>query len=167
MIAYGKLAQLLGSTPLQLPGRDLINLSGLTVCGAGLAAFLDPSLAASVSSDPEAVRLASLSVASVVSGLLGLHLTASIGGADMPVVITVLNSYSGWALVAEGFMLKAPLLTEVGALIGFSGAILTLIMCVAMNRNIVSVVLGGAGTTTGGSGGSGEVKEIEGEVTTG
>eukprot|EP00518_Triparma_eleuthera_P013087 CAMPEP_0182477666 /NCGR_PEP_ID=MMETSP1319-20130603/31229_1 /TAXON_ID=172717 /ORGANISM="Bolidomonas pacifica, Strain RCC208" /LENGTH=1074 /DNA_ID=CAMNT_0024678923 /DNA_START=109 /DNA_END=3330 /DNA_ORIENTATION=- len=165
MIAYGKLAQLLDSAPLQLPGRDAINLSGLALCGAGLAAFLDPSLAASVSSDPETVRLASLALASAVSGLLGLHLTASIGGADMPVVITVLNSYSGWALVAEGFMLKTPLLTEVGALIGFSGAILTLIVCEAMNRSVVSVILGGAGTST--SSGSGQAKEIEGEVTTG
>merc|ERR1719197_804432 len=81
-----------------------------------------------------------------LSGALGLHMTASIGGADMPVVITVLNSYSGWALCAEGFMLDKPILTTVGALIGSSGAILTHIMCVAMNRNIVSVLLGGFGT---------------------
>merc|ERR1719240_800988 len=81
-----------------------------------------------------------------LSGALGLHMTASIGGADMPVVITVLNSYSGWALCAEGFMLDKPLLTTVGALIGSSGAILTHIMCVAMNRNIMSVLLGGFGT---------------------
>merc|ERR550537_215943 len=97
-----------------------------------------------------------------LSGALGWHMTASIGGADMPVVITVLNSYSGWALCAEGFMLDKPLLTTVGALIGSSGAILTHIMCVAMNRNISSVLLGGYGTD---STGTGEAMVFEGEAT--
>merc|ERR1712159_374200 len=97
-----------------------------------------------------------------MSGALGLHMTASIGGADMPVVITVLNSYSGWALWAEGFMLDKPMLTVVGALIGSSGAILTHIMCVAMNRDIVSVLLGGYGTS---STGTGEAMVFEGEAT--
>merc|ERR1719197_76778 len=97
-----------------------------------------------------------------LSGALGLHMTASIGGADMPVVITVLNSYSGWALCAEGFMLDKPILTTVGALIGSSGAILTHIMCEAMNRDISSVLLGGFGTrATGG----GEAFVYEGEMT--
>ena len=91
-------------------------------------------------------NLAALGGMFALSGGLGWHMTASIGGADMPVVITVLNSYSGWALCAEGFMLDKPVLTTVGALIGSSGAILTHIMCVAMNRNIVSVLLGGFGT---------------------
>jgi NAD(P) transhydrogenase len=101
-----------------------------------------------------------------LSGTLGWHMTASIGGADMPVVITVLNSYSGWALCAEGFMLDQPLLTTVGALIGSSGAILTHIMCVAMNRNITSVLLGGFGTssTVVGSGASAAAMP-EGEAT--
>ena len=89
-------------------------------------------------------------------------MTASIGGADMPVVITVLNSYSGWALCAEGFMLDKPILTTVGALIGSSGAILTHIMCVAMNRDIVSVLLGGYGTSATGGG---EAMVFEGEAT--
>jgi H+-translocating NAD(P) transhydrogenase len=164
LVAYGKLSQLLSSTALSLPGRDAINLAGLATVLAGLASFLSPDILSALSSDPEQIRLASLAVATVVSGALGFHLTASIGGADMPVVITVLNSYSGWALVAEGFMLKAPLLTEVGALIGFSGAILTLIMCDAMNRSVLSVILGGAGTKSGGGGGA--AMEFDGTVTT-
>merc|ERR1719421_2680992 len=97
-----------------------------------------------------------------LSGALGLHMTASIGGADMPVVITVLNSYSGWALCAEGFMLNKPMLTTVGALIGSSGAILTWIMCEAMNRDIASVLLGGFGTR---STSTGEAMVFEGEPT--
>merc|ERR1712048_1334584 len=90
--------------------------------------------------------LPSLLACTAVAGALGVHLTASIGGADMPVVITVLNSYTGWALCAEGFLLGNSVLAQVGALIGFSGAILTWIMCEAMGRDIVSVILGGAGT---------------------
>ena len=106
--------------------------------------------------------LAALGGALGTSGALGWHMTASIGGADMPVVITVLNSYSGWALCAEGFMLDMPILTTVGALIGCSGAALTKIMCDAMNRDIVSVLLGGYGTkATGG----GEAMKFEGETT--
>merc|ERR1719310_1039355 len=96
--------------------------------------------------------MACLGGTSLLSGALGFHMTASIGGADMPVVITVLNSYSGWALCAEGFMLDKPLLTTVGALIGSSGAILTHIMCVAMNRDIFNVLLGGYGTSSTGTG---------------
>merc|ERR1719377_142833 len=79
----------------------------------------------------------------VVSMLMGVHLVDSVGGGDMPVCITVLNSYSGWALVAEGFLLKSPILTVVGSLIGCSGAILTKIMCDAMNRDILNVIFGG------------------------
>lgn len=94
VVAFGKLAELLDSKALSLPGRDQLNLGMLGVCILGMAAFLNPGLISAV--DPETVQLASLGVAAAVSSVLGWHLTASIGGADMPVVITVLNSYSGW-----------------------------------------------------------------------
>jgi NAD(P) transhydrogenase len=164
LVAFGKLSGMMDSAPLQLPGRDQLNLGMLGACVLGMGAFLSPELASSLASmDAETLQLGSLGIAAVVSSVLGWHLTASIGGADMPVVITVLNSYSGWALCAEGFLLNNALLAQVGALIGFSGAILTWIMCEAMGRNIVSVILGGAGTEVKPVG---EAVEIEGEVTT-
>jgi H+-translocating NAD(P) transhydrogenase len=95
--------------------------------------------------DPTMAAVA-LATGVMSSGTLGLHMTHSIGGADMPVVITLLNSYSGWALCAEGFILDQPLLTVVGALIGSSGAFLTRVMCEAMNRSLGNVILGGFGT---------------------
>jgi NAD(P) transhydrogenase len=122
LVAFGKLSGMMSSAPLKLPVRDQLNLGMLSVSLAGMAAFLNPALADGlVQMDPESLRLASLGMVAVVSSFLGWHLTASIGGADMPVVITVLNSYSGWALCAEGFLLDDPLLAQVGALIGFSG----------------------------------------------
>lgn len=160
MIAYGKLSGMMSSKALNLPGRDYLNLGMLSLSAMGMASFLNPDLLAGF--DPESVRLGSMALVGGLSSLLGLHLTASIGGADMPVVITILNSYSGWALCAEGFLLGNSILSEVGALIGFSGAILTWIMCEAMGRDVVSVILGGAGTKPQQVG---EAQVIEGEIT--
>ncbi|XP_060810547.1 NAD(P) transhydrogenase, mitochondrial [Amyelois transitella] len=142
LVAYGKLQGSLSSAPLLLPGRHALNaalLAGSLGCGGALLAL------------PDAPGLPLLSAAAVLSGIQGLTLTAAIGGADMPVVITVLNSYSGWALCAEGFMLNNSLMTIVGALIGSSGAILSYIMCKAMNRSLPNVILGGYGVTSSGS----------------
>jgi len=154
LVAFGKLNGNLSSAPLSLPGRDLMNL------GMGIATF--GCMATLIANPSPAASLAAIGGMTALSGVLGWHMTASIGGADMPVVITVLNSYSGWALCAEGFMLNKPLLTTVGALIGSSGAILTHVMCVAMNRQIMSVLLGGFGTS---STGKGEAMVFTGEAT--
>jgi H+-translocating NAD(P) transhydrogenase len=122
IVAFGKLSGMMNSAPLKLPVRDQFNLAMVATSALGMAAFLNPALASSFADmDPETIRVVSLALVSVISSVLGWHLTASIGGADMPVVITVLNSYSGWALCAEGFLLNYPLLAQVGALIGFSG----------------------------------------------
>jgi NAD(P) transhydrogenase len=165
MVAFGKLAGKLSSKALSLPGRDQLNLGMLGISALGMAAFLNPSVLDTMASvNPDDLRLFSLALVAGISSILGAHLTASIGGADMPVVITVLNSYSGWALCAEGFLLGNSLLAQVGALIGFSGAILTWIMCEAMGRNIVSVILGGAGSAAPKP--TGESTVYEGEVTT-
>ncbi|KAK4879614.1 hypothetical protein RN001_007760 [Aquatica leii] len=144
LVAYGKLQGLLNSAPLLLPGRHYLNSAlMLANLAAGGALFYYPSMEAG---------LTALGATSLLSATMGATLTASIGGADMPVVITVLNSYSGWALCAEGFMLNNNLMTIVGALIGSSGAILSYIMCVAMNRSLPNVILGGYGTSSTGSG---------------
>lgn len=168
VVAFTKLSGMASSSPLVLPGRDQLNLGMIGILALGMAAFVDPSLGNSVAGidiSPEALQLSSISMAAAVSSVLGFHLVASIGGPDMPVVVTVLNSYSGWALVAEGFLLGNPLLCQVGALIGFSGAILTWIMCQAMGRSIFSVILGGAGTPTAAP--AGEAAVMEGEITIG
>lgn len=154
LVAFGKLDGRLDSAPLQLKARDQINMGlGAATLGAGAVVMGGPEVG---------VGMGALGSALTTSGVLGWHMTASIGGADMPVVITVLNSYSGWALCAEGFMLDMPVLTTIGALIGCSGAALTKIMCDAMNRDIISVILGGYGTKATGTG---EAMTFSGEAT--
>lgn len=140
LIAYGKLQGLLDSAPLMLPGRHALN-AGLLAANVGAMGYylMDPSYS---------IGLGMLGTTAALSGVMGVTLTMAIGGADMPVVITVLNSYSGWALCAEGFMLNNNLMTVVGSLIGASGAILSYIMCVAMNRSLPNVILGGFGTSS-------------------
>merc|ERR1711962_639380 len=154
LIAYGKLQGTLNSAPLMLPGRHAIN-AGLMAANVGAMGYYlaDPSMT---------VGMGMLGTTATLSGVMGVTLTMAIGGADMPVVITVLNSYSGWALCAEGFMLNNNLMTVVGSLIGASGAILSYIMCVAMNRSLPNVILGGFGT---GSTGTGKPMEITGTAT--
>lgn len=140
LVAYGKLQGVLNSAPLLLPGRHALNAGLLAASGGCMIPYmLDPSYTTGVTC---------LGSVSALSAVMGVTLTAAIGGADMPVVITVLNSYSGWALCAEGFLLNNNLLTIVGALIGSSGAILSYIMCVAMNRSLANVILGGFGTSS-------------------
>ncbi|KAF8447749.1 NAD(P) transhydrogenase beta subunit-domain-containing protein [Boletus edulis BED1] len=154
VVAFLKLAGKMGSRPLLLPGRHLIN-SGLL----GLNAL---TMAAFVTAAPTVPLVAAgyLGASTVLSFLKGFTTTAAIGGADMPVVITVLNAYSGFALVAEGFMLDNPLLTTIGSLIGVSGSILSYIMCVAMNRSLTNVLFGGIGTVA-----PSEATKIEGTIT--
>lgn len=157
--AFGKLHGVLKSAPLDLPNKNNIN----KILAAGNAAAGVLFLA---SGNPT-VGVACLAGSTAMAGGLGAHMTASIGGADMPVVITLLNSYSGYALVAEGFLLNNDLLTVVGALIGSSGAILSYIMCRAMNRSLANVILGGYQTTTKKVDGGGEVLEhVETDVST-
>merc|ERR550525_1762067 len=100
-----------------------------------------------------------LAATAALSSVMGVHLVGSVGGGDMPCCITVLNSYSGWALVAEGFLLNSPMLTTIGSLIGFSGAILTKIMCDAMNRDIMNVIFGGMAVVPKKPGAVEEVRE--------
>lgn len=140
LVAFGKLQGLLDSSPMLLPGRHVLN--------AGMAAGTVGAMVPYMMSNDMTLGLSMLGVTSSLSAIMGVTLTSAIGGADMPVVITVLNSYSGWALCAEGFMLNNNLMTIVGALIGSSGAILSYIMCKAMNRSLPNVILGGYGTSS-------------------
>jgi NAD(P) transhydrogenase subunit beta len=136
LVAFGKLRGTLGSKPLLLPGRHAINLLMVAGCVGLAASFLGA---------PPPAGLISLLGMTGISFLLGIHLVAAIGGGDMPVVVSLLNSYSGWAAAAAGFMLSNDLLIITGALVGSSGAILSIIMCRAMNRSIWNVVFGGFG----------------------
>jgi NAD(P) transhydrogenase subunit beta len=139
VVAFGKLQGLIGSRPLLLPGRHWANLGIVLV-----SAYLGVRFAGA---DHGVVT--DLCIMSALAGVLGVHLVMAIGGADMPVVVSMLNSYSGWAAAAAGFMLSNDLLIITGALVGSSGAILSYIMCRAMNRSIVSVIFGGFGADEG------------------
>ncbi|EGR1125573.1 Re/Si-specific NAD(P)(+) transhydrogenase subunit beta [Vibrio cholerae] len=134
IVAFGKLRGIIKSTPLNLPHKHKLNLAALVVSGLLLIHFVnvDGSVFA-------------LIVMTLIAFTFGYHLVASIGGADMPVVVSMLNSYSGWAAAAAGFMLANDLLIVTGALVGSSGAILSYIMCKAMNRSFISVIAGGFG----------------------
>ncbi|MFT7053406.1 MAG: NAD(P) transhydrogenase subunit beta [Psychromonas sp.] len=134
IVAYGKLSGKIKSTPLSLPGKNWINLAVLASSAFLLVGFVSSGLG-----------LTALIMMTIIALAFGWHLVASIGGADMPVVVSMLNSYSGWAAAATGFMLSNDLLIITGALVGSSGAILSYIMCKAMNRSFVSVILGGFG----------------------
>ncbi len=136
VIAFLKLRGSLSGKPLTLPGRHLLNLGLLLAC-----AYLGFMF---VGQDDQG-GLTWLLIMTGISGLIGIHLVLAIGGADMPVVVSMLNSYSGWAAAAAGFMLENDLLLVTGALVGSSGAILSYIMCSAMNRSFISVILGGFG----------------------
>ena len=134
VVAFGKLSGKINSKALMLPHRHKLNLAALIVSVLLMVAFL---------SEPE--NIFPVLIMTVIALAFGWHLVASIGGADMPVVVSMLNSYSGWAAAAAGFMLSNDLLIVTGALVGSSGAILSYIMCKAMNRSFISVIAGGFG----------------------
>ena len=155
VVAFGKLQGLIRSKPLLLPARHALNLAAVGACVILGVIFVTV----------EGPPLWPLVVATVLASLLGIHLVMAIGGADMPVVVSMLNSYSGWAAAAAGFMLSNDLLIITGALVGSSGAILSYIMCAAMNRSFLSVILGGFGAEEGaapaaGAAPAGEVRSI-------
>lgn len=150
VIAFGKLRGLIDGKPVLLPARHLLNLGIAIVCFWLGAKFVgNPSSGAA---------MWALIIMTLIAFAFGVHMVMAIGGADMPVVVSMLNSYSGWAAAATGFMLSNDLLIVTGALVGSSGAILSYIMCRAMNRNFVSVIAGGFGT------GGGAVTTFEGEA---
>ena len=137
IIAFLKLSARMKSNPVTLPGRNWLNAGALVVSLGLLAWFV------------AAPSIWPLAIMTVIALLLGLHLVAAIGGGDMPVVVSMLNSYSGWAAAAAGFMLGNNLLIVTGSLVGSSGAILSYLMCKAMNRSFISVILGGFGQEGG------------------
>jgi NAD(P) transhydrogenase subunit beta len=156
IVAFGKLSGRIGGKPLLLPARHWINLLGLLVVIWFGREFLRAH-------DIQA-GMTPLIVMTVIALLFGIHMVMAIGGADMPVVVSMLNSYSGWAAAATGFMLSNDLLIVVGALVGSSGAILSYIMCRAMNRNFISVIAGGFGGGAPAPAAAGGPAEPQGEV---
>ena len=146
VIAYGKLSELITGKALVLPGRHVLNILMTLACLVLGYMFLHQ------------YGLWTLIAMTIIAFIIGAHLVLAIGGADMPVVVSMLNSYSGWAAAATGFLLGNDLLIVTGALVGSSGAILSYIMCKAMNRNFISVILGGWGDNVSSS------QEIEGEM---
>ena len=153
IIAFGKLSGKIGGSPVLIPGRHWLNLLLLFISVYLCNVFVNQSATGG--------GLQVLIIMTVIALLFGIHMVMAIGGADMPVVVSMLNSYSGWAASATGFMLSNDLLIVTGALVGSSGAILSYIMCRAMNRKFLSVIAGGFGTTT--SSGNSSVEE-QGEV---
>ncbi len=156
IVAFGKLRGSFSSKPLSLPHKHKLNAAALVVSFILLWIFVS-----------NGGSTTALVIMTIIALAFGWHLVASIGGADMPVVVSMLNSYSGWAAAAAGFMLANDLLIVTGALVGSSGAILSYIMCKAMNRSFVSVIAGGFGTDGSSSGSSeeetGECREIKPE----
>ncbi len=152
IIAWGKLQGVIRSKPLMLPGRHVLNIAMIAACVWLGAIYLRDGHAA----------LPELLIMTAIAGAIGIHLVMAIGGADMPVVVSMLNSYSGWAASAAGFMLSNDLLIITGALVGSSGAILSYIMCRAMNRSFLSVILGGFGAEEGAAPAGGAV--VDGEL---
>ncbi len=156
IIAFGKLSGKIGGKPMLLPGRHWLNLAGLLIVIWFGREFLN--------AESIEAGITPLLVMTVIALLFGVHMVMAIGGADMPVVVSMLNSYSGWAAAATGFMLSNDLLIVVGALVGSSGAILSYIMCRAMNRNFISVIAGGFGSGGGAPASGGGGAQPAGEV---
>lgn len=154
--AFGKLSGRIGGSPLLLPARHWLNLAGLLAVIYFGRMFLQAETIAD--------GMLPLFIMSAIALLFGIHMVLAIGGADMPVVVSMLNSYSGWAAAATGFMLSNDLLIVVGALVGSSGAILSYIMCNAMNRSFISVIAGGFGTAAVATKPAGGAAEPAGEV---
>jgi len=152
VVAFGKLRGSFSSKPLLLPGRHVANLA---IVGTSIW------LCVGFIGQPDHGGLQNLMIMTGLAGILGVHLVMAIGGADMPVVVSMLNSYSGWAASAAGFMLGNDLLIITGALVGSSGAILSYIMCAAMNRSFASVIFGGFGATSGSAPAAGAAAQDE------
>ncbi len=152
VIAFGKLSALISGKPLMLPGRHWLNLIAILACVYFGYMFLN-----AVSAN---AGLVPLLIMTAIACVIGIHLIMAIGGADMPVVVSMLNSYSGWAAAATGFMLGNTALIIVGSLVGSSGAILSYIMCRAMNRKFLNVILGGFGTSGGSTAAGADVGEV-------